>query len=192
MKLLLVAALIGFTFANAQVLKVDTAKSTVGWYGSKPIGKSHNGNIALKEGSIELKDGKIVAGLFVADMKTITNVDLKDSPEFQNKLVSHLKSSDFFDVEKYPTATFKVKSATKKSDTEYTFKGDLTFLDKTNEIEFPAKVKIDKDSATGEAKIKVNRTKWGLKYNSGSFFKDLGDKLISDEFEITLNISAKK
>ncbi|NBW82737.1 YceI family protein, partial [bacterium] len=135
------------------------------------------------------------SGNVVIDMSTISNEDLKPSPDYQKKLVGHLSSADFFDVAKYPTATFKITSVKPdaKNKNEYEIKGDFTMVGKTQAISFPAKVSIDKGVAKGEATIKLDRTKWGLKYGSGNFFKELtADKIISDEFELTLKLVAKK
>jgi polyisoprenoid-binding protein YceI len=127
-------------------------------------------------------------------MATITNEDLKDSPDYQKKLVGHLSSDDFFGVAKHPTSTFKFLSITPgKAKDEDTVKGELTMIGKTNPIEFPAKVTVDKGVVRGEAQIKIDRTKWGLKYGSGNFFKELtADKVINDEFELNLKLVAKK
>lgn len=126
-------------------------------------------------------------------MNTITNEDLKEKPDYQKKLVSHLSSEDFFNVTKYPIASFKLISATYKSKDEASIKGELTMLDKKEIIEFPAKVTVDKGIVSGEATLKIDRTKWGLKYGSGNFFKELtADKIISDEFDLTLKLEAKK
>lgn len=180
----------------SNVLKIDSSASSVGWKGSKKVGSSHHGSIALKEGSVTLdKKGTLTAGNFIVDMKTIANEDLKDSPDYQKKLVGHLSSPDFFDVSKYPTAAFKITSvkADAKNKNEYSVTGDFTMIGKTQPITFPAKISFEKDVAQGEATIKIDRTKWGLKYGSGNFFKELAaDKIISDEFELTLKLVAKK
>jgi len=177
----------------ADVYKVDTAASSVSWKGTKKMGSFHHGGISLKEGEVTIdKKGTLSAGNFVIDMKTITNEDLKDSPEYQKKLVGHLSNEDFFNVEKFPTTTFKVTNVTTKNK-ETIVKGELTMIGQTHPIEFPVTMTVDKGVATGEAIVKVNRTKWGLKYGSGNFFKELaGDKIINDEFELTLKLVAKK
>ena len=90
----------------AQKVEVQTKKSSVEWLGKK-IGRQHEGNIQLKSGSFELQDDQIVAGNFVVDMTTITNSDLENE-NYNQKLVGHLKSDDFFGVEKFPSTTFKV------------------------------------------------------------------------------------
>ncbi len=180
----------------SNVFKVDPAVSSVGWKGTKKMGSAHNGAINVKEGSVTFdKKGQLTAGNFVIDMSTISNEDLKGTPDYQKKLVGHLASADFFDVSKFPTANFKitgVKADPKKKD-ELTLSGEFTMIGKTNPVSFPAKIVVDKGTATGEAVIKIDRTKWGLKYGSGNFFKELtADKIISDEFELTVKLVAKK
>ncbi|MEN9808460.1 MAG: hypothetical protein RLZZ488_27 [Pseudomonadota bacterium] len=180
----------------ASVMKLDAASSAVGWKGSKKTGSAHNGAISVKEGSVTFDaKGVLTAGSFVVDMKTLTNEDLKDSPDYQKKLVSHLSSPDFFNVSKFPTAEFKITSvkADPKNKDEFIVNGDFTMIGKTQPISFPAKIALDKTNATGQATIKIDRTKWGLKYGSGNFFKELtADKIINDEFELTLKLVAKK
>ena len=178
----------------AAVFKIDTAASTIGWKGSKATGSSHEGNINVKEGQIEVADKAIKGGSIVVDMNTMTNKDLAGSPDYQKKLMEHLKSEDFFGVTKkgQETSTFKITKVEKKSDTEIMVKGTLTMIGQTQPIEFPATVKMEGDKMTGTATVKLDRTKWGLKYGSGKFFKNLGDKLINDEFELTLNLVATK
>ena len=126
-------------------------------------------------------------------MNTLTNKDLEGSPEYQAKLVGHLKSDDFFMVTKHPESNFKITSIQKKSGDEYAVKGDLTMIGVTKPIEFPAKMTVTKDAIMADAILKLNRTNWGLKYGSKSFFKELvGDKIIKDEFDLALKIVAKK
>ncbi|WII71369.1 YceI family protein [Bdellovibrio sp. 22V] len=178
----------------ADVYKVDAKASTVAWKGMKKMGSSHNGGIAVKEGQVQVdKKGQITGGLITIDMASITNNDLKDSPDYQKKLIGHLSNEDFFNVTKFPTSSFKLLSVTPKSKDEVLVKGEFTMIGKTNPIEFPAKVTLDKGVMTGEALVKIDRTKWGLKYGSGNFFKELAaDKIIADEFELNLKLVAKK
>ncbi len=189
--LVLVAAT---TAHAADTYKIDTKASTVSWTGFHKVGSPHHGKIALKDGEVQVdKKGQPTSGSFTIDMGTISNEDLKDSAEYQKKLVGHLSSADFFDVAKYPTSTFKMTSITAKSKDEVVVKGELTMIGKTAPIEFPAKVTTAKGVMTGEAVVKVDRTKWGLKYGSGNFFKELAaDKIINDEFELNLKLVAKK
>lgn len=177
----------------AEVYKIDTKASTVAWKGTKKMGDAHVGGISVKEGEVTVNKGQLTAGSVVVDMTTITNSDVKD-PGYNKKLVDHLSTEDFFNVGKFPTSTFKITSvAPSKTKGEVIVKGDFTMIGATHPIEFPAKVTVDKGVATGEAVVKIDRTKWGLKYGSGNFFKELaGDKIINDEFELTLKLVAKK
>lgn len=180
--------------SKTETYKIDTKASSVGWKGFKKAGSSHHGAIAIKDGEVLVdKKGQLTSGVFNVDMATISNEDLKDSAEYQKKLVGHLSSADFFDVTKYPTSTFKLLSITPKEKGQVMVKGELTMIGKTNPIEFPAKITTAKGVVTGEAVVKVDRTAWGLKYGSGNFFKELtADKIISDEFELNLKLVAKK
>lgn len=178
----------------ADIYKIDTKESSVNWKGAKKVGSTHNGGISIKEGQVQAdKKGQITGGNISIDMATITNEDLKSSPDYQKKLVGHLSNEDFFNVTKFPTSTFKILNVTSKSKDEVLVKGELTMIGKTNPIEFPAKVTLANGVFTGEAQVKVDRTKWGLKYGSGNIFKELAaDKIISDEFELNLKLVAKK
>ena len=194
--LVLLTSLIASPAFATDAFKIDPTASSLAWKGSKKMGSSHNGAIAIKEGTVTFdKKGQLTSGNFVADMNTISNEDLKGSPDYQKKLVGHLASPDFFNVSKFPTASFKITSvkADPKNKNEVTVNGEFTMIGKTNPISFPAKISMDKGVASGEATLKIDRTKWGLKYGSGNFFKELtAYKIISDEFELTLKLTAKK
>ena len=162
--------------------KVDVAKSTVNWVGKKVTGE-HSGNIMLKEGSLKKKKKKVVGGNFTVDMTTINTTDLEGKGKAS--LDGHLKSDDFFGTEKFPTATLVIKSIGEKSANVYSVTGDLTIKGKTESIKFELNVAGN----TATAALKVNRTKYDIKYGSGSFFSDLGDKTISDDFDLTVKLA---
>lgn len=178
--------------AKAETLTVDTEASSIGWTGSKKVGDSkHHGQIKVKEGKIEMKDGKISGGNFTIDMASITNDDLKDKPDYQTKLVTHLKSDDFFKVDKNPTSEFKITSVKEKDGKPWVI-GKLTLLGKTETVEFPATVETKDGVTTGKAKVEIDRTKWGVVYGAGNIFKELtADKVINNNMELELNIVAK-
>jgi len=170
---------------SAQSISVNAEKSSIVWLGKKVTGE-HTGNIKIKEGSFEVKKDKIVSGTFVIDMTTITNTDLTDA-EYNGKLVGHLKSDDFFGVEKFPTATLKITEATAFKDNKATVKGNLTIKGKTNPIEFV----VTKNVANYTATLIVDRSKYDVKYGSSSFFEGLGDKVIYDEFTLDVTLVTK-
>lgn len=179
--------------SKAETFKVDPAASTITWKATKKVVGGHNGTVAVKEGTVDVSaKNEVTAANVVADMAKMKALDLASSPKDEAKLVGHLSSSDFFDIAKYPTATFKLASITKKGD-GHVAKGDLTFIGQTHPVEFPVKFSVDKGVAKGEGTLKVDRTKWGLKYGSGNIFKELtADKVINDEFEIGFSLTAKK
>ena len=170
----------------AQELKVNVKKSTLKWHGEKVTGE-HFGNINLKEGKLNWMDNKITSGEFIIDMQSITNTDLED-PDYNAKLVGHLKSDDFFGVEKYPEARLLIKSCSNFVNNKAAVTADLTIKGITHPVEFTA-VKSG-DSFT--AKITVDRAKYDVRYGSGSFFDNLGDKTIYDNFELTVSIVTTK
>lgn len=177
-----------------EVHKVDLDNSGLKWEGRKVTG-SHHGTINLKEGSLELVDGELNGGSFVVDMNTIVNLDLEDET-WNNKLVNHLKSDDFFSVEKFPVAEFKITDVKdykdSKSESNYLIIGDLTIKGITHSIEFPAVVKNDNDKISATATIEVDRSKYDVRFRSGSFFTGLGDKLIYDNFTMNIELTASK
>ena len=179
--------------AAVETYKVDTAASTVNWKGTKKLGSFHEGTMAVQGGQFSVEKDAVKSGEVTVDMKSLKNTDLTDAGKNKD-LVGHLSSPDFFDVAKYPTSSFKVTSITpaKMKDT-FTVKGEFTMIGQTHPIEFPATITVANGQATGDATVKIDRTKWGLKYNSGNMFKDLAaNKVINDEFELKLKLVAKK
>ncbi len=179
----LIIATITFAFNTIEdgIKEVKVETSSVTWKGYKVTG-SHMGNIALKQGSLEFKDGKLVGGEFTIDMTTVENTDMEG--EYKTKLEGHLKSDDFFGVATYPTAKLvfnKVKSTGKNS---YEVTGDLTIKNKTNPVTFDISIYGNKATAN----VKIDRTKFDVRYGSTSFFDDLQDKAIYDEFDLITDL----
>lgn len=167
---------------NAQTLNVDVAKSNLKWHGKKVTGE-HYGHISLKSGTIEIKDNMIAKGKFVIDMNSITNTDLTD-PGYNAKLVGHLKSDDFFGVAKHPEAVIEIVKSTPFVNNESTVEAKLTIKNITHPITFKAK----KDGKTYLADLVVDRSKYDVRYGSGSFFDNLGDNMIYDDFEMSVRL----
>lgn len=177
---------------SAQAATVDVAASQVNWTGKKVIG-SHNGTVALKSGKIEVNGAEVTKAEFEADMTSIKVLDLTDAGS-NAKLTGHLKSDDFFAVDKFPTASFKSTSvkalpaAAGKPTHEVT--GDLTIKGVTKSITFPMTVVVDNNKATAAATLTVDRTLYDIRYGSGKFFQNLGDKMIDDTFKLDVKIVA--
>lgn len=176
----------------ADTYQLDLQKSSLHWTGHKAIGTSHNGFLKFKEGSLEVSGNQLVSAIFVVDMTSLTNKDLAKKPDMQKKLVGHLMSKDFFNVEKFPTATFKVTKAESKSAKEVLLKGTMTILGKAQPVEVLAQIEKTKTGGKGHANLVLDRTRWNIKYGSGKFFKNLGDKLINDEIDLELDIIFNK
>lgn len=163
---------------------VEAANSSLGWKAAFKVGASHKGTIAIKSGNINITDSD-ASGEFIIDMANISEGSLPDE-ESKGKLIGHLMSDDFFSVEKFPTATLKIKAI----DDNNQVKADLTIKDITNEIQFPATITVTDNKLIAEASFEIDRSLWDIRYGSGKFFKDLGDKFIKDEIEISLKIQA--
>ncbi len=171
--------------------EIDLEKSTVEWVGKKVTGK-HNGTIKLKEASLEMNDaGMLTGGKFVIDMTTLANTDLAGK-DMQPKLEGHLKSPDFFNVAEHPTSTLVITKVVHRG-TEGSYKviGDLTIKGITKPVKFNAQFGEDGGMKVATAEVVVDRSEYDVRYGSGSFFDNLGDKTIYDEFTLNVNLVMK-
>jgi polyisoprenoid-binding protein YceI len=181
---------------SASVYKVLPEQSDVKWIGKKVTG-SHHGTIQLKSGELMVANGAVVGGKFTIDMTSIKDLDLTD-PEYNGKLIGHLKSDEFFGVEKFPTSTFDIAKVTpisnaKAGEPNNTIEGNLTIKGITQPVSFPATIEVTNDTVMAAAKeIKVDRTLYNIRYGSKKFFASIGDKAINDEFLISVSLTAKK
>ena len=172
---------------GATTFTVDVAKSTFKWTGKKVSG-SHWGYIKFSNGVITAENGTLKGGSFNVDMNSMDCQDTQG--EWGAKLVGHLKADDFFGTEKFPTSTLVIKSATAKGNNMYDVVADLTIKGITKEIKFPATMNVAGGQLTATADFNVNRTDFGIRYGSGSFFSNLGDKTINDDFNVSINLVA--
>jgi polyisoprenoid-binding protein YceI len=202
-----VSVLLAFSFAlNAQQsqkqtssskLGINTAESKVNWLGKKPTGE-HTGYVKLSDGEILLDKNEIKGGSFVIDFNTITNTDLKDEG-MNARLVGHLKSADFFDVAKYPTAKFAITRITKLSGTAagaakatHNIEGDLTIKGITKKISFDASINLLNGKLTASTSaFTIDRTQWGVNYQSKSVFAELKDQFIYDDMTLSIELVSK-
>lgn len=183
--------LLGFGLTlNAAEYVVDKTASKVKWEAKKVTGQ-HNGTISFANGSIEATGNKISGGSFVIDMKSLANDDITDAGT-KAKLMGHLASDDFFSIEKFPESKMVIKNVTPVAGDEFKFSADLTIKGITNPVEFNAKVIATGNKLAAEGVITVNRTLYGIKYGSGSFFQGLGDKVIYDDFTLAFSVVAQK
>lgn len=188
-KILLIMVLLVFSYsAFSKEYKVNPTSSTLGWEAKKVTGQ-HHGTIGFSEGTLSVEHKKITGGKVAVDMNTIINTDLTDAG-YNQKLIGHLKSDDFFGVAKFPQAFLEVKNVTPKSENIYHFTADLTIKGITAPVEFDAEVTDASGQIAATGTMVVNRTKYGIKYGSGSFFQGLGDKVIYDDFTLKFKLIA--
>jgi polyisoprenoid-binding protein YceI len=169
--------------------EIVSSNSSVEWTGRKVTG-AHNGTIGIKNGNFIFNDGKINGGNIVIDTTSIKILDVTD-PATNTQFAGHLASDDFFSIEKFPTAVFDILSVKEISSSTYYLEGNLTIKDITHSAGFEAEVKNDSNSISLAGKLIIDRTKYDIKFRSGNFFKDLGDTLIYNDFELDFNITAE-
>jgi polyisoprenoid-binding protein YceI len=187
MKGLFLIALFGlfFSIANGQQkMNADTAKTKLNWLGEKVTGQ-HTGTIKLQSGWLIFSENKIVAGEFLIDMAS-----LKDS-EGNTRLEGHLKSDDFFAVARFPVSKLVLKGSDSFEKGSAVVRGELTIKGVTNPIEFKAAMQKKDDGTWFYTNIVIDRTKYNIKYGSGSFIDNLGDKTIYDDFKLKVALNLK-
>lgn len=176
----LILTTLSFTTIKKQV---DVQASTVEWTGKKITGATHTGNIQLKEGFLNLtEEGQLTGGEFVMDMNTIVVTDL--TGEYKTKLENHLNDDDFFGVNKFSTSKLVITEVNPLEGNEYEVTGDLTIKGKTEPVTFNMQV----EEGVATAKVVIDRTKYGIRYGSGSFFSNLGDNTINNNFVLDVNL----
>jgi polyisoprenoid-binding protein YceI len=184
-----VAAASGMAYAT-------DSSSTITWTGTKPTGK-HIGTFAVKEGNLFADNGTLTGGNFTIDINSLLDLDMAGDPKSKGDLEGHLKSPDFFDVAKFPTAKFEITSVmpadsaamAKLKDATHVISGNLTMKDSTKNISFPAKLMMDSSSITAQADFNIDRSQWGMNYKGP---ENPADWVISKEVNLKLAISAKR
>ncbi len=176
--------------ADGTAYAVDST-STITWTGSKPTG-SHTGTFKISEGAFNVKDGALTGGNFTIDINSLNNEDLASDAESKGKLEGHLKSPDFFDVAKYPTAKFEitgvdVNTDTAQKDITHIIKGNLTLKDSTKNVAIPARVTVDAKTLSASATFSIDRTLWGMSYKGPD---NPQDWIIAKAVELKLNLNA--
>jgi polyisoprenoid-binding protein YceI len=189
---LIAFAIAGASFASgpkkAETFKVESSKSKVAWLAKKVTGQ-HNGTVSLNNGTLTVSNGMVTGGTIEINMTSIECLDLQG--EWKDKLVGHLKSDDFFSVSKNPVSKFEITNVAKKGE-ETIVTGNLTIKGITQTISFPASISVKGSAVVAIATIKIDRTKFDIKYGSKSFIEGIGDKAIDDEFELQINLVALK
>ncbi|HQS50318.1 MAG: hypothetical protein B7X86_07780 [Sphingobacteriales bacterium 17-39-43] len=176
--------MMAFNPIKEDVYTVDVANSSIGW-SAKKVGGGHTGTVKITEGSLVYNGKSLQKGVFLMDMSSITSDNAR--------VTTHLKSPDFFSAEKNPSSKFEITKVTAAGKERVNITGNLTIKGITHPLTFPATVKQGKDVVVAVASgIRVDRTKYDIKFRSKTFFGDIGDKAIDDEFELNINLTAKK
>ena len=176
--------MMAFNPVKEDVYTVDVTNSSIGW-SAKKVGGGHTGTVKITEGSLVYNGKSLQKGLFLMDMSSITSDNAR--------VTTHLKSPDFFSAEKNPSSKFEITKVTAAGKERVNITGNLTIKGITHPLTFPATVKQGKGVVVAVASgIRVDRTKYDIKFRSKTFFGDIGDKAIDDEFELNINLTAKK
>ena len=172
------------TFASVaapKVVNVNKSASSIAWLAKKVTGE-HNGTVGISAGALNVNGNKLIGGNFTIDLKTIKALDITD-PGYNQKFIGHITSGDFFEIEKFPTASFVI---TKVAGNQVT--GNLTVKGITKSITFPAEIAVKGGKVTAKANITIDRTDFNIKYGSKKFFESIGDKAIYDDFALTVSL----
>ena len=191
---ILISSLSIILASNIYTLNLESTK--LEWIGRKLIGE-HNGSIQFLSGYVEIDNKRILTGEFKVNMKSIENNDIEDET-YKGYLENHLKSKDFFDVENFPVAILEIIQENNAGESIIDSKGNssilcnLTIKDITHQIMIPMDVKVYNNHATASGTIDIDRTLYKIKYKSKSFFPNIGDKLIYDNFTLNFNINTNR
>ena len=181
-----------FVMPEATTFKVSVEDSKLIWSG-KRVNYGHSGEIKIQSGELTFNGSRLSGGSFTIDMTSIRDLDIEDEQR-NGKLTGHLKSGDFFDVEKFPIANFVI-TAVKQDKVDkgtYEVTGDLTIKGVTSPVTFKSQIENLGETIRATGLIAFDRTKFNVKYGSGSFFDDLGDKMIHDEISLKVELVAHK
>lgn len=169
---------------------IDTNESVITWEGFMVFSfdKEHKGYLHLSEGDLMIENNKLVGGVAEIDMNSMEFADKAD----KNTPIKHLKSADYFDVEKFPTSSFTITKVDSVIRESIKITGNLTIKGVTNSITFPATIQANDTIVKANGKVVIDRTKWGIRYASGKFYDNLADQAVSDDIELQMKIVAKK
>lgn len=190
--LLILAIIIGGSFGavNAQTYIADPGKTTILWEGKK-VGGDHNGSIKLKSGEIVMKDNMPVSGTVVIDMTSMTNADIENEG-MRERLLNHLKSDDFFSVDKFPEAKFDITGSEINGNGDIKITGNLTIKGITEPLDFITVPNASGNSAVFTGQIKIDRTLFDVRYGSKKFFANIADSAIDDIFTLDYELYLEK
>ena len=193
MKVIFVGTVLVTLITASDTLYVNVENSNINWIGRKVTGE-HSGTLNLSKGWVVMEQDLVIGGKFIFDMTSIKNTDI-ESPEWKEKLEKHLMAEDFFFVDSFPNAILEIKYHHQiiddKTGQTNQIIADLTIRGITHEINFPINISHSKSNFYAEGLIDINRTLFNIKYNSGTFFEDLGDRMIYDDFTVQFSLQTR-
>ncbi|MAR58211.1 MAG: hypothetical protein CMP44_04355 [Rickettsiales bacterium] len=180
------------TLLSQQSLQINDEKSSIMWKGTKSTGAYHDGLINVKSSNLQFdKNNQLIGGEIIIDMNSIICTDIKDKGS-NGYLVKHLKNDDFFATDKFPLSHLKILNVTTDDNNNFKIKADLTIKEQTHPIEFTANIIYSNNIGLASGKIEIDRSLYNIKYKSKSWYPDIGDRFINDQFELFFNLLAEK
>ena len=162
---------------------IETSQSSITWTGRELSTSYHYGTINLLSGQFEVSDGIILNGEFIVDMTSINNQDMEG--DRKARLEGHLKSDDFFSVDSHPTALLSIQGSELISEGKWNVTANLTIKGITHPVDF----EMTRSEQGWSANLVFDRSKYEVRFRSGTFFENLGDKLIYDDIELAINLT---
>lgn len=171
--------------------RVDMGASIIEWSGQEVVsGKTHRGTLKLNQGKFYIKKGRLTGGSFEIDMESLTVKDLKTG-NGKEKLEKHLRSDDFFSIDRHPKASFAIAEVYQVDtipNANAIVSGNLTLKGITKSISLPAKIGInDRFVTVITPEFSINRTEWEVMFRSG-LLGTAKDKVISDLITLRLRV----
>jgi polyisoprenoid-binding protein YceI len=189
--LIILTSFFAVSLMNAQKkYTADPSATVIDWKGDKKIGSFHVGTIDLKSGWLNVEGNALTGGEFLVDMNSLKDTDLKDD-NMRSKLEGHLKSDDFFGVEKFPVSKLVITGSSKFDGGKALVKGNLTIKEATHPVEFTVTESKNGAVITYAAEIVFDRSLYDVRFGSGKFFSNLGDNAINDEIKLNVKLVVK-
>ncbi|WP_148707459.1 YceI family protein [Chitinophaga skermanii] len=175
---------------KGEVYAIDTKESVITWTGTMVLSpdKEHTGFVYLSNGAFIVENGQLIGGSAVINLHSLAYKDKSNT----NTPIHHLKSPDYFDVEKFPTSAIVITNVTTESDKTILVTGKLTIKGVTRLVTFPASMELKDGVLTANGKLVIDRTDWGIRYRSGKFYDVVADQVVSDEIGFLIKIIARK
>lgn len=183
--------LLATTIFGQNSLHIDMDKSSIKWKGTKSTGSYHDGLINVKTSQLDFdKNNQLIGGEIIIDMNSIICTDIQNKKS-NRSLVKHLKDDDFFGTDIFPISKLVITNVEKIDEQNFKLIADLTIKENTHPIEFIANIIYNNDTGLASGKIEIDRSKYNVKYRSKSWYPDIGDRFINDNFELFFNLLAK-